>query len=60
MYSQLFKEMLLEMNYDEQTKTQFVKFCRDEYADNNATLNAVNDFDRDYYLYSPIWWYTKE
>lgn len=60
MYSQLLKEMLLEINYDEYAKTQFVKFCHDEYADNNVTLQAVDDFERDYSLYSPIWWYTKE
>jgi hypothetical protein len=60
MYSQLLKEMFLEMNYDEQAKTPFIKFCHNKYADNIATLQSVDKFEQDYNLHSPIWWYTKE
>ena len=55
MYSQLLKEMLLEINYDQQAKIAFIQYCHDQYVDNNATLDAVNNFERDYHLHSPIW-----
>ncbi|CAF1688099.1 unnamed protein product [Rotaria sp. Silwood1] len=52
--------MILEMDHDEQSKEQFVQYCHDAYADNTALLRIIDDFDHNYYSYSPIWWYTKE
>ncbi|CAF2614017.1 unnamed protein product [Rotaria sp. Silwood2] len=60
MYSQLLKEMILEMDHDEQSKAQFVQYCHDAYADNTTLLRLIDDFDHNYYSHSPIWWYTKE
>ena len=60
MYSQLLKEMLLEMNFDKQAKASFLKYCHEQYVDRDVTLQALDDFDRNYELHSPIWWYTKE
>ncbi|CAF3408607.1 unnamed protein product [Rotaria sp. Silwood2] len=60
MYSQLLKEMLLEIKYDQQAKAQFVKFCQDKYSHSVGILHAIDNFEQNYYLHSPIWWYTKE
>jgi hypothetical protein len=60
MYSQILKEIIIDIKYDEKTKQNFVNFCRGQYSDNDIQLNIVNTFERDYELHSPIWWYTKE
>ena len=51
MYSQLFKEMVLEIpqnQTDVRLHDEFVKYCRDKYADNNVTLKVIDEFYRDY------------
>jgi tetratricopeptide (TPR) repeat protein len=60
MYSQLLKEILLELEDDDKTKKEFVDFCREQYADNNDELKVIDEFDRDYNKSSSIWWYTRE
>lgn len=60
MYSQILKETILEIKYDKKAKQDFVEFCRKQYADNDIQLNIINNFESDYQLHSPIWWYTKE
>jgi hypothetical protein len=62
MYSQLIKEMILEIPY-ERTETvlhgHFIEFCRTQYADNPATQKVIEEFNREYYLRTPVWWYTR-
>jgi hypothetical protein len=62
MYSQLFKEMVLEVplyQADIRLHDEFVKFCRDKYADNAVTLKIIDEFRQDYYIHTPVWWYTR-
>jgi hypothetical protein len=62
MYSQLIKDMILETTY-EQAETvpigDFIEFCRKRYADNSVTLQVIEEFYREYYLRTPVWWYTR-
>ncbi|CAF1024977.1 unnamed protein product [Rotaria magnacalcarata] len=60
MYCELLKETFLEMNYGEQAKCALIDYCKCEYADNEATLRVIDEFDRDYAKYSPTWWYTRD
>ena len=60
MYSQLLKEILLEIQYDKEAKQKFVNFLKMQYAENKVTLNSIDKFEYDYDNQSPIWWYTKE
>ncbi|CAF2098269.1 unnamed protein product [Rotaria magnacalcarata] len=60
MYCELLKETFLEMNYGEQAKCVLTDYCKCEYADNEATLRVIDEFDRDYAKYSPTWWYTRD
>ncbi len=60
MYSQLLKDILLDMNYDEHSKQILVDFCRQQYHDSVSQLKIIDEFDREYYMHSPIWWYTRE
>ncbi|CAF1430534.1 unnamed protein product, partial [Adineta ricciae] len=60
MYTQLLKEVLLEIEYDEKAKTELVEFCREQFHNNPHELGIINEFERDYHLHTPIWWYTCE
>ncbi|CAF1106299.1 unnamed protein product [Rotaria sordida] len=43
-----------------EAKNRFVKFLRHQYAGNDAQLKIIDEFERDYYLHSPVWWYTRD
>jgi hypothetical protein len=60
MYTQLLKEILLDMEYDDKANTELVEFCREQFHDNPNELQIINEFDRDYHVHTPIWWYTCE
>ncbi|CAM4774554.1 unnamed protein product [Rotaria magnacalcarata] len=60
MYYELLKETFLEMNHGKEAKREFVNHCKREYADNEAALRTINEFDRDYDKHSPTWWYTRD
>lgn len=60
MYTQLLKEILLEMDYDDKVKTELVEFCRIQFQNNSNELKIIDEFERDYHAHTPIWWYTCE
>ena len=60
MYTQLLKEILLDMEYDDKAKTELVEFCREQFHDNPHELQIIDEFERDYHAHTPIWWYTCE
>jgi hypothetical protein len=53
MYSQLLKEVLLSIEYNEQTKQQFVDYLHNLYADNQQGLIAIKQFEQNYLDHSP-------
>lgn len=57
MYTQLIKQVLLEIEYGERAKEDFVNFL---FTQNSSSVNSIHTFERDYYNETPIWWYTKE
>jgi tetratricopeptide (TPR) repeat protein len=60
LYSQLIKEALIDMNYSDKSKEEFLDFCHIQYADNRYTLQILDEFEHDYQKRSPIWWYTRD
>jgi tetratricopeptide (TPR) repeat protein len=61
MYSQLLKEILLEIDQDDdKARKSFVEFYRSQYSGNDALRPEIGDFEQNYPKHSPIWWYTKE
>jgi tetratricopeptide (TPR) repeat protein len=61
MYTQLLKEILLEINYDElQAIQEFMKFSRSRCINNPTELSKIEQFERGYHDHTPIWWYTFE
>ncbi|CAF1015221.1 unnamed protein product [Adineta steineri] len=55
MYTQLFKEILLDMKHDEQAIKQFTTYCR--HHDCGSGEN-IDEFEKKYQPQSAIWWYT--
>jgi hypothetical protein len=60
MYTQLLKEILFEIEYNQESIKDMTAYCREQYANNDVLLNAIDKFEREYHLKSPIWWYTYE
>jgi tetratricopeptide (TPR) repeat protein len=60
MYTQLLKEILLEMKYDYTSKSKLVEFCKTIYADNILQLGLIDEFEEKYNNMLAIQWYTKE
>jgi hypothetical protein len=59
MYTQIFKEILLEMNHGPQAIKDFVVYCRKLFNDNVCQLTTIKEFEHDYRPESSIWWYTR-
>ncbi|CAF3675218.1 unnamed protein product [Adineta steineri] len=55
MYTQIFKEILLDMKHDEQAIKQFTAYCR--HHDCGSAKN-IEEFEKKYQPRSAIWWYT--
>jgi tetratricopeptide (TPR) repeat protein len=60
MYSQLLKDILLELEPDNKAVEEFTKFCRIQYADNDNELKIIEEFQSSYHNLSSIWWYTRD
>ncbi|CAF1190818.1 unnamed protein product [Adineta ricciae] len=60
MYTQLFKEILMELKYDKKkAKAVFIKYCRDPSTSVDFKSNDVDQFEKQYDENNAIWWYTK-
>ncbi|CAF1224881.1 unnamed protein product [Adineta steineri] len=61
MYTQLFKDILLEMEHDHNQATKILAvYCHNLYSDNINELNVIDEFKHNYRREQAIWWYTRE
>ncbi|CAF1551476.1 unnamed protein product, partial [Adineta steineri] len=60
MYTQLFKEVLLDIKYDPKATKDLAVCCREVFAGNSIELQVIDEFERDYRPEKAIWWYTRE
>jgi hypothetical protein len=60
MYTQLIKEIILDIKYDAEAKEQFVQFCLNSCANNDVKSRAIKHFQQCYEDHTPIWWYARE
>ncbi|CAF0832762.1 unnamed protein product [Adineta steineri] len=60
MYTQLFKEILLDIEYDRKAINDLAVCCREVFAGNSIELQVINEFERHYDPQKAIWWYTRE
>ncbi len=59
MYSQLLKDILLDMEYDDAARKRFVDFYREQFPHNNQ-LALMDEFEKKYCDKDSVWWYTRE
>lgn len=59
MYSQLLKEIFLQMKHDDSTE-EMIRMLRTEYANNKTQLQFLDEFERDYESSQAIRWYTRD
>ncbi|CAF1055478.1 unnamed protein product [Adineta steineri] len=60
MYTQLFKEVLLDIEYDDKAIQNLAACCREDFSGNTNELQLINEFEREYCPPKAIWWYTRE
>jgi hypothetical protein len=60
MYTQLFKDAFLVIDYDDTSKAKFVAYARNHFRSNPRVLNMLNEFANTYYPTKVICWYKHE
>ncbi|CAF0957788.1 unnamed protein product [Adineta steineri] len=60
MYTQLFKEILLDIKYDADAIKDLATCCREPFADNPIELHVISEFEHNYDPQNAIWWYSRE
>ncbi|CAF1439641.1 unnamed protein product [Adineta steineri] len=57
-YTQILKEILLTINFEDKHFKEFISYCREVYEDDENELKNVNQLQTTYKNNFPIWWYT--
>jgi tetratricopeptide (TPR) repeat protein len=60
MYTQIMKEILLTIDFEQKHFREYISYCRDVFEDNKDELNNIDKLRRKYRDETPIWWYTYE
>jgi tetratricopeptide (TPR) repeat protein len=60
MYTQILKEILLSIEFEQKHIQEFIDHCRIVFAENEAELKNVDKLHKKYRDKTPIWWYTYE
>ncbi|CAF1381443.1 unnamed protein product [Rotaria sp. Silwood1] len=60
MYTQILKEILLTIDFEEKHFNQFISYCRELYQGDSIRLKTIDKLEQEYHLHDPIWWYTSD
>jgi hypothetical protein len=55
MYTQIFKEILLEIKHNQKSIKNFITYCRNS---DYGSLTSITRFEKEYHAQFAIWWYT--
>ena len=58
MYTQILKEILLTIDFEQEHIDEFLIYCREQLAGNIIELKNVTKLENEYRQHQPIWWYT--
>ncbi|CAF1023400.1 unnamed protein product [Adineta steineri] len=58
MYSQILKEILLIIKFEDKHFKEFITYCREVYEDDENELENINQLQTTFKNNIPIWWYT--
>ncbi|CAF1467396.1 unnamed protein product [Adineta steineri] len=60
MYTQILKEILLTIDFEDKHIKEFITYCRVAFVENEYDLHNIEKLEHDYYDQRPIWWYTSQ
>ena len=58
MYTQILKEILLTIDFQQQHIDDFITYYCEQYVKNDAALHDAENLRKEYKSHKPIWWYT--
>ncbi|CAF4193531.1 unnamed protein product, partial [Adineta steineri] len=58
MYTQILKEILLTIDFEDKHFKEFITYCREAFVENEYDLYNIEKLEDHYYNQTPIWWYT--
>jgi tetratricopeptide (TPR) repeat protein len=58
MYTQILKEILLTIDFEQEHIDKFLTYCQEQFDDNTTELKNVEKIRKEYRNHQPIWWYT--
>jgi tetratricopeptide (TPR) repeat protein len=58
MYTQIWKEIILTLQFEPQHIEEFTDYCRELFGENSHELDNIEKMERTYHEKSPIWWYS--
>ncbi|CAF1166187.1 unnamed protein product [Adineta steineri] len=58
MYTQILKEILLTIKFEDKHFKEFITYCREAFVENQYELDNITKLERDYHDQTPVWWYT--
>ncbi|CAF1471574.1 unnamed protein product, partial [Adineta steineri] len=58
MYTQIVKEILLTIDFDQNHFQDYINYCCDSFVDNKKQLENIKRFEDQYHNKTPIYWYT--
>ncbi|CAF3825387.1 unnamed protein product [Rotaria sp. Silwood1] len=59
-YSQIFIDILLQLEPMPNDMNNFIILCRNQYKGNKFLLNILHEFQKNYTSNSAIWWFTRD
>jgi tetratricopeptide (TPR) repeat protein len=60
MYTQIMKEIILNITFDDNHIKEFIQHCRQAFAGNKEQMINVKELEQKYHQKTPVWWYTCE
>jgi tetratricopeptide (TPR) repeat protein len=58
MYTQILKEILLTIDFEQVHFNEFITYCRGQFFDSTTEMENIGIIEKDYHRHQPIWWYT--
>jgi tetratricopeptide (TPR) repeat protein len=58
MYTQILKEILLTIDFEQVHFNEFITYCRGQFFDSTTEMKNISMIEKDYHRHQPIWWYT--
>ena len=60
MYTQILKEILLSIKFEQKHFQEFIHYCRELFVNNARELHAIEEFEKTYSSDKAIWWHNRE